>query len=78
MAGEIDADLLYDPKQSPAVQTEPVVEETLWVIGLPSAKLKRNRPVPLASLAGTPLICRARSTASACSSTMPAPWPASS
>ena len=55
-AGEIDAALLYDPKQSPAVQTEPVVEETLWVIGLPSAKLKRNRPVPLASLAGTPLI----------------------
>jgi LysR family transcriptional regulator, nitrogen assimilation regulatory protein len=65
--GDFDAALLGDPKQSPAIQTEPIVEETPWVVGLPSAKLKRNRPVPIASLGGTPLILPRAQHA-------PAPW----
>ena len=55
-SGELDAALVYGLERSPAIQYRPLVEEALWVVGPPSAKLRRNRPVPLASLAGKPLI----------------------
>ena len=54
--GEVDAALLYGAVRSPHVQTSALIEEALWVVGPPSAKLRRNRPVPLASLVGQPMI----------------------
>jgi LysR family transcriptional regulator, nitrogen assimilation regulatory protein len=54
--GEVDAALLYGVQRSPAIQAKPLVEEALWVVGPPSAKLRKNRPVPLARLAGKPLV----------------------
>ena len=39
-----------------AVQTRPLIEEALWVLGPPSARLRKDRPVALASLVGKPLI----------------------
>lgn len=54
--GEIDAALLYGAERSPALQTSPLLEEALWLVGLPSAKLQRRKPVPLARLAGMPMI----------------------
>jgi LysR family nitrogen assimilation transcriptional regulator len=54
--GEIDAGLLYGPERSSAVRTEPLIEEPLWVIGPAAAKLRRNKPVSLAMLAGKPLV----------------------
>lgn len=55
-AGEIDAALLYGAERSPDVQTRPLIEEALWVIGPKSAKLRRNKPVALSALAGKPLV----------------------
>jgi DNA-binding transcriptional LysR family regulator len=54
--GEVDAALLYDQKQTRTLQVKPVVEEGLWVVGPPAAKLRRNKPVRLAQLAGNPLV----------------------
>jgi len=54
--GEVDAAILYGVQRSAAIHTSPLVEEALWVVGLPSARLRRNRPVPLASLAGKPMV----------------------
>jgi LysR family nitrogen assimilation transcriptional regulator len=52
----VDAALLYEVERSPAIQMKPLIEETLWVIGPLTAKLRKARPVPLASLAGKPLV----------------------
>jgi DNA-binding transcriptional LysR family regulator len=54
--GEIDAALLYGVERTPGVHARPLLEEALWVVGAPSANLRRQKPVPLASLAGKPLI----------------------
>lgn len=54
--GEVDAALLYGVERSPNIQTKPLIEEALWVVGPPSAKLRQSRPVPLASLAGKPMV----------------------
>jgi len=54
--GEIDAALLYGVERSPNITATPLLEEALWVVGAASAKLRRQKPVPLASLAGKPLI----------------------
>ncbi|HET9652067.1 MAG TPA: LysR family transcriptional regulator, partial [Usitatibacter sp.] len=32
-AGEVDAALLYGVQRSPAIRTQPLVEEALWVVG---------------------------------------------
>jgi LysR family nitrogen assimilation transcriptional regulator len=55
-SGEIDIALLYGVERSPDIHTKPLLNEALWVVGAPSAKLRRQKPVPLASLAGQPLI----------------------
>lgn len=55
-AGEIDAALLYGAEHSPDAQTRPLIEESLWVVGPSEARLRRNRPVPLAKLAGKPMV----------------------
>ena len=54
--GEIDAALLYGVERSPNIHARPLLDEALWVIGAPSARLRPHKPVPLASLAGQPLI----------------------
>ncbi len=54
--GEIDAALLYGVESAPNIQTTPLLDEELWVVGSLAAKLRRQKPVPLASLAGQPLI----------------------
>jgi DNA-binding transcriptional LysR family regulator len=54
--GEIDAALLYGVERSPNIQAKPLLDEALWVVGAASAKLRGQKPVPLASLAGQPLV----------------------
>jgi len=50
-SGEVDAALLYGVERSLDVQTTPLVEEALWVIGPRQAGLTRGRPMKLADLA---------------------------
>jgi DNA-binding transcriptional LysR family regulator len=54
--GEIDTALLYGMERSPNIHARPLLDEALWVVGAPAARLRRQQPVPLASLAGQPLI----------------------
>lgn len=54
--GEVDVALLYGAERLPNIQTRPLLEEALWVVGQASAKLRRQQPVPLESLTGKPLI----------------------
>lgn len=54
--GEIDAALQYGAERSTEIQTTPLIEEPLWVIGPRSARLRRSSPVALADLAGQPLV----------------------
>jgi DNA-binding transcriptional LysR family regulator len=55
-SGEVDAALLYGAERSPDIQATPLIEEPLWVIAPPGAKLRRGRPVALASLATRPRV----------------------
>ena len=55
-AGEVDAALLYGAERSAEIQTTPLIEEAMWVIGPKEARLRANTPVPLAQLAGKPLV----------------------
>jgi len=55
-SGEIDAALLYGAERSSGVLAQPLIEEPLWVIGPKVAKLRRNKPIPLADLVGRPLV----------------------
>ena len=54
--GEIDTALLYGVERAPNIQTTALLEEELWVVGSPAAKLRRQKPVSLSSLAGKPLV----------------------
>ena len=54
--GEIDAALLYGVERTPSIHATSLLEEELWVVGPTSANLRRQKPVPLASLAGKPLV----------------------
>ena len=54
--GEIDLALLYDPKHTPSIQVKPLLEESLWIVGLPASGLLAENPMPLAELAGRPLV----------------------
>ena len=55
-SGEVDAALLYGAERSPDLQTTALIEEPLWVIGPREAGLDAGRPLPLAALAGQPLV----------------------
>ncbi len=55
-SGDVDAALLYDQKQTPALQVKMLVEEGLWVAGPAAAKLRHNRPVQLARVVKEPFI----------------------
>ncbi|SAK99636.1 LysR family transcriptional regulator [Caballeronia pedi] len=53
---ETDAALLYDPKPSPVLAVTPLVEERLWIVGLPEAGFVADEPVALADVAHLPMI----------------------
>lgn len=55
-SGEVDAALLYGAERSPDIQTTPLIEEALWVIGPWQAGLTRAKPMSLTDLAGTKLV----------------------
>ncbi len=55
-SGEVDIALLYDPKPTPTRQVKPLLEESLWVVGLPSYKLRARKPVPFSWLARQPVV----------------------
>lgn len=55
-SGEIDVALLYDPKPTPTIQVKPLLEEGLWVVGLPDSELRQDQPVSMAELAGKSLV----------------------
>lgn len=55
-SGEVDAALLYGAERSPDIQTTPLVEEALWVIGPPHSALQPDRPVALADLAAQRMV----------------------
>ena len=50
-SGEVDAALLYGAERSSDIQTTPLIEEALWVIGPPESRLQPQHPVGLAELA---------------------------
>jgi LysR family transcriptional regulator, nitrogen assimilation regulatory protein len=53
---ETDAALLYDPKPSPILAVTPLVEEKLWIVGLPEMGFSADQPVALADVAHLPMI----------------------
>ncbi|MCD0502929.1 LysR family transcriptional regulator [Bordetella petrii] len=55
-AGEVDAALLYGAERSPDLQSVPLIEEPLWVIGPVGSRLRPGKPVSLADLAGQKLV----------------------
>jgi DNA-binding transcriptional LysR family regulator len=55
-AGDVDMALMSEYKPSPRIQAEPLLEEKLWLIGLPEAGLRAERPVPVSELGRKPLI----------------------
>jgi DNA-binding transcriptional LysR family regulator len=54
--GDIDIAVLYGVERETHIQATPLLEEPLWVVGSATAKLRRNKPVALASLSGKPLV----------------------
>ncbi len=56
VAGEVDAALLYGAERAAEVQTTPLIEEPLWVIGPKQARLRRDKPVRLGNLANHKLV----------------------
>jgi len=54
--GEVDVALLYDPKPSSLLEVEPLLEEALYLVGLPDAGLSQSCPVPLNDLQKRDLI----------------------
>ncbi|SAL57506.1 LysR family transcriptional regulator [Caballeronia humi] len=54
--GEVDAALLYDPKPSPTMQVQPLLEERLWIVGRPEAGFQADVPVDLKQVAGESMI----------------------
>lgn len=55
-SGEIDAALLYDPKPSPALDVETLVEESLSLVGLASQGFNDPTPVTVHALGKSPLV----------------------
>ena len=54
--GEIDVALLYEPRPSAVLDVQPLLDETLFLVGPPSAGLRLDHPVALRDIASTPLI----------------------
>lgn len=54
--GEVDVALLYDQKQTPALQVKALLEEPLWVVAPASARLRRNKALELAQVVKHPFV----------------------
>jgi LysR family transcriptional regulator, nitrogen assimilation regulatory protein len=54
--GEIDAALLYNPKATPTIQVQTLLEESLWLVGPPSFASDSTQPMAFSDLAGQPMI----------------------
>lgn len=54
--GDVDVALLYDQKQTSTLQVKTLLEEPLWVVGPPAARLRRNKPVGLAQVVKHPFV----------------------
>lgn len=54
--GEIDAAILYDPKSARSLRVQPLLQETLFLIGPPGAGLSPAAPVAFADLQGQRLL----------------------
>lgn len=55
-SGEIDLALLYELKPSTLLDVQPLLDETLYLVGPASAGLRFDKPIPLSDVASTPLI----------------------
>jgi LysR family nitrogen assimilation transcriptional regulator len=55
-SGEIDVALLYGTERTEKIETQPLLEEALWVIAPAVAGLRASKPVTLNSLSGRALI----------------------
>lgn len=55
-AGDVDAALLYGQKDSAALHVKALLEEGLWVVAPPSARLSSKRPQSLERVARQPFI----------------------
>lgn len=55
-SGEIDAALLYGAERSPDIQSQPLIEEPLWVVWSSHFKIKRGKSFALKDLARYPLV----------------------
>ncbi|MDB5850020.1 MAG: bacterial regulatory helix-turn-helix, lysR family protein [Rhodoferax sp.] len=55
-SGEIDVALLYDPKPSPGLSVDPLLEEALSMCGPAAMGLRSDRPVKLEALGKAPLV----------------------
>ncbi|CAN7355408.1 LysR substrate-binding domain-containing protein [Bosea sp. LjRoot9] len=54
--GEIDAAILYDPRSARSLRTQPLLEETLFLIGPPNSGLSRDQSVEFIELANQRLL----------------------
>lgn len=54
--GEVDVALLYDPKPSSLLEVTPLLDEALYLVGLPGTGLERSTPVPLRDLENKAMI----------------------
>lgn len=59
--GELDAAILYDPKSARTLRVQPLLEETLFLIGPPESGLSLERPVEFAALQNLRLLLPSRS-----------------
>ncbi|MCA8284522.1 LysR family transcriptional regulator [Burkholderia cenocepacia] len=55
-SGEIDATLLYNPKATPTILVQPLLGESLCVVGPRSSDLSPDRPLTLADIATWPMV----------------------
>ena len=58
--GEVDVALLYDPKPSSMLEVRALLDEALYLVGLPEAGLDLDRAVPLRDLSTLPMILPSR------------------
>lgn len=54
--GDLDVALLYDREPTPALGIAPLLDESLYIVGLPEAGLSTRKPRRLSFLAGKPVI----------------------
>jgi LysR family transcriptional regulator, nitrogen assimilation regulatory protein len=54
--GDVDIALVYGQKENPALQVKALLEESLWVVAPPSARLSLKRPLPLEQVARHPFV----------------------